>query len=58
MNLFLAVPGPHCWAVFSPAAENGGSSLVAGHGFLIVVACPVAVLGLEGARAPVVEAVS
>ena len=32
MNLFLAVPGPHCWAVFSPAAESGGSSLVAGHG--------------------------
>ena len=48
--------GPHCWAVFSPAAESGGHSLVAVYGFLIVVACLVAVLGLKGAGPSVVAA--
>ena len=48
--------GPHCWAVFSPAAESGGYSLAAVHGFLIVVACLVAVLGLEGTGVSVVAA--
>ena len=50
----MAVRGLYCCADFSVVAESGACSLVAVRRLLVVMASPVAELGLEGSWASLV----